>query len=126
MGSSHRTAKWKRARIAALIARDGSSCWLCTLPVALNATRPGRRASLEHLLARSLGGKDDLDNLVLCHAACNRHLGQRPVAQKLAMRAKWHRTATQRRVDRKASTAPGRGRAATDGWADAASGDGRA
>jgi hypothetical protein len=100
MARWNRTAKWKRARIAALIARDGPGCWLCTLPISRAATRKGQRASLEHLLARCLGGSDALDNLVLCHDACNRHLGERPVEKKREMREKWHRTAERRRAER--------------------------
>ncbi len=93
-----RSAKWKRARIAALIERDGPGCWLCTLPVPVqaSATRRGRRASLEHLQARAHGGRDGLDNLVLCHDACNRHLADRPVEQKRKMREKWHREVRRR------------------------------
>jgi len=98
MAGWRRTAKWKRRRVAELIERDGPRCWLCTLPVPSRATRPGRRASLEHLEARCRGGSDKLDNLVLCHDACNRHLGARPVEQKWKMREKWHRTVERRRA----------------------------
>ena len=91
-----RSAKWKRARVAAPIARDGPDCWLCALPVPASAVRRGQRPSLEHLVARVKGGSDALDNLVLCHDACNRHLGERPVEQKRNMREKWHREARRR------------------------------
>jgi 5-methylcytosine-specific restriction endonuclease McrA len=91
MACWNRTPEGKRARIAELIARDGPACWLCSRPIAKDSKKPGRRASLEHLVARSRGGGDTLDNLVLCHASCNTHLGERPVEQKWKMREKWHR-----------------------------------
>lgn len=96
MGAWRKTAKWKRKRVGLLIDRDGHACWLCTRPLSRAATRPGRRISLEHLTPRVVGGDDRLDNLVLCHAACNRHLGERPVAKKLEIQAKWHREAKRR------------------------------
>ena len=88
-----KTAKWKRATVTKLIERDGPNCWLCTLPILSTPKKQGRRASIEHLIARSLNGSNSLDNLRLCHDSCNRHLGDRPVAKKWQMRAKWHKAA---------------------------------
>lgn len=77
--------------MAKLHARDGPDCWLCKHPIPAAPKKQGRRASIEHLCPRSLGGSDALDNLVLCHQSCNRHLADRPVEQKRKMREKWHR-----------------------------------
>jgi len=96
MPAFRKSAKGKRARAAEIAARDGPGCWLCTLPIPKVPKRPGKRASIEHLIARVRGGGNALDNLVLCHDACNRHLGDRPIEQKLKMRARWHRTAAAR------------------------------
>lgn len=91
-----KSAKWKRARAAAIAKRDGPDCWLCTLPIPKVPMRPGKRASIEHLVAHAAGGGNGLANLVLCHDACNRHLADRPIEQKLKIREKWHRTAAAR------------------------------
>jgi hypothetical protein len=66
-------------------------CWLCNRAISLNATRQGRRVSLEHLTPRCRGGGDELENLVHCHHACNLHLRNHPAEKKLKMREKWHR-----------------------------------
>jgi 5-methylcytosine-specific restriction endonuclease McrA len=53
------------------------------------ALRPSHGAgaeTVEHLKPLSLGGTDDLKNLVLCHPGCNRQLGNRPAWQKIRMR----------------------------------------
>jgi 5-methylcytosine-specific restriction endonuclease McrA len=96
MAAFRKSARWKRARIAEIARRDGPLCWLCTLPIPEAPKRPGKRASIEHLVARSAGGGDDLANLVLCHNSCNRHLAARPIEQKLKMREKWHRSVAAR------------------------------
>jgi len=77
----------KRARIAALRARDGDKCWRCHHPMRfeepLNA---GKAATIEHLVPRVHGGTGHMDNLVLCHVGCNRHLGTNSREQKERMR----------------------------------------
>jgi 5-methylcytosine-specific restriction endonuclease McrA len=93
MPGFRKSAKWKRARAAEIARRDGPDCWLCTRPIPKVPKRPGQRASIEHLVARVHGGGNELENLVLCHDACNRHLGDRPIDRKLKMRAKWHQSA---------------------------------
>jgi 5-methylcytosine-specific restriction endonuclease McrA len=49
--------------------------------------------SIEHLIARSLGGPDILDNLVLCHPGCNRILKDRPLKNKIELRERRRRKA---------------------------------
>jgi hypothetical protein len=70
-------------------ARDGDECWLCGFALDFTAKGNNRKApTKEHLLAQSLGGGDELSNLVLCHPGCNKQLGNRPVADKHKIRAK--------------------------------------
>ena len=74
-----------------LRARDGDKCWLCARPLKMTATKQSRRISIEHLHPRSLGGGDEIDNLVLCHGHCNRHLRDHPREKKIKIQAKWLR-----------------------------------
>jgi 5-methylcytosine-specific restriction endonuclease McrA len=61
----------------ALMARDGYRCWLCGLPV----TR--RRASRDHVIPRSKGGKNRASNLRLAHRRCNQRRGNgQPVLRR--------------------------------------------
>jgi 5-methylcytosine-specific restriction endonuclease McrA len=46
----------------------------------------GKAATIEHLQPRSRRGTSALDNLVLCHVGCNRHLGDRTRDEKERMR----------------------------------------
>lgn len=75
--------KRRRRLVAALLVRSGPRCWLCALPMA------PEDQTIEHLKPVSLGGTDDLKNLVLCHPGCNRQLGNRPAWQKIRMRDRW-------------------------------------
>lgn len=45
--------------------RDGGECWLCGKALDVE------RATLDHVLPRSMGGQDALDNLRLAHFRCN-------------------------------------------------------
>lgn len=85
----NRTSKWKQRMIALIAARDGMLCWLCASPLSLVPKKPSKRVTLEHLVARSLGGGDETENLVMCHQHCNAHLRDRPLEKKRQMRRKW-------------------------------------
>lgn len=98
------TGERRRVLVEALKARDGGECRLC-----FRVMRKGK-ATIEHLLARSLGGTYDLDNLVLCCGGCNRQPATRPVADKWKMRDKRQRKVqaerlAQRERDRRRSLA---------------------
>jgi 5-methylcytosine-specific restriction endonuclease McrA len=54
-----------------VLARYGDTCCHCG--------RPGSR-SVEHVIPRSVGGTDDLDNLRPAHLVCNVKRGTRPMA----------------------------------------------
>lgn len=67
--------------------RDGDLCWLCDEPIDFDAVPNSKKAlTFEHLIAQSRGGQGTLDNLVLCHPGCNKHLGDRPLVDKIRMR----------------------------------------
>lgn len=78
----------KRRLAVALRERDGDDCWRCHHPMVFAGRHPnrGRAATIEHVMPLSKGGTWALDNLVLCHVGCNRHLGANDPAQKERMR----------------------------------------
>lgn len=77
----------KKALLAYVRARDGDLCWLCHHPMRFGPPfNVGKAATVEHLLAKSMGGKSDPHNLRLCHKGCNKHLGVLPPEQKERMR----------------------------------------
>ena len=79
----------KKARREAIRARDGDNCWRCGHPVRFGKPfNSGKAVTIEHKMPKALGGTDDLENLVLCHVGCNRHLGVNSPEQKERMRAK--------------------------------------
>lgn len=107
VGAWTKSTAWKHARIDQLVAQNGHRrCWLCDLEIPTAPKKQGRHASLEHLEPRCAGGSDELHNTVLCHDSCNRHLGNRPKAQKLKMRTKWHRAAQRVRALRRQARSP--------------------
>nr|WP_314442200.1 HNH endonuclease [uncultured Sphingomonas sp.] len=78
-------------KVEQIRARDGDACWLCNRPLDFSAEPNSKNApTIEHLVAKSLGGGGELTNLALCHPGCNGHLGDRPLAKKQELRAKWH------------------------------------
>jgi len=64
MSRRHRT-------LVALYERDGGWCRLCGLAVDRRADDPLWRATIDHIIPKSKGGKDALENLQLAHAECN-------------------------------------------------------
>lgn len=49
----------------------GSACWLCGQPI-------DGLPSADHVIPRSRGGSDDIENLRPCHTRCNARRGNRP------------------------------------------------
>jgi 5-methylcytosine-specific restriction endonuclease McrA len=90
MGAGCGTTKWKRRQKQRLLHRDGARCWLCNRPLCDQPRKRAKQTTLEHLQPRCAGGGNALENLVLCHEACNRHLGDRPPEKKREIRIKWH------------------------------------
>jgi 5-methylcytosine-specific restriction endonuclease McrA len=62
-------------KIARILERDGDLCCYCQQPL-------GEDMTLEHRVASSNGGSEDLDNLKLAHALCNREVGNLPPDMK--------------------------------------------
>ncbi len=72
----------KQAKVRAkLRTRDGDDCWFCGEVMGFDCT-------IEHLVPRSKGGSDKLDNYALAHAKCNHDAANKPLVAKIAMRAK--------------------------------------
>lgn len=54
--------------------RDDGICWICMEPVFRTGT--GAQApSVDHVVAKSLGGEDTMDNVRLAHSMCNTKRG---------------------------------------------------
>ena len=61
--------------------RDGWQCRYCATDLAHNPFLPS--PTLDHVLPKSRGGKDDPNNLVLCCASCNSRKGARTPSEWL-------------------------------------------
>lgn len=70
---------------AKLLERDGDECWFCGKPMGADAT-------LEHLVPKSKGGGNKLDNYALAHAACNHRAANIPLVKKIEMRMQMRAT----------------------------------
>jgi hypothetical protein len=68
----------KRVKIAQ---RDGNDCWFCGRGM-------GSDRTLEHLVPKSKGGPNNLDNYVLAHRECNNLAADMPLVEKIELRAK--------------------------------------
>lgn len=65
-----------------LFERDGDKCFYTGVKLTLET------ATIEHLIPLSKGGKNNLDNLVLCTEESNRLLGDLPLIEKIKWRDK--------------------------------------
>jgi hypothetical protein len=63
-----------------LLARDGGDCWYCGKPM-------GDDCTIEHLVPKADGGRNSLANYALAHRACNQRAADKPLVEKLALRA---------------------------------------
>jgi hypothetical protein len=63
-----------------LLARDGDECWFCGLAM-------GSDVTVEHLVPKSKGGSNRLDNYALAHRACNHLAADKPLVAKIELRA---------------------------------------
>lgn len=63
----------------AVIDRDGPAlaCWLCGKPIDQYA-RGAFGLALDHVVPRSMGGRDELENIEPAHQRCNTSRGNRP------------------------------------------------
>ena len=66
---------------ARLIERDGTCCFYC-------GNEMGDDITVEHLIALSCGGKNDLSNMVLAHQKCNQEVRNLPISEKIKVAIK--------------------------------------
>jgi len=66
-------------RREALLERDGGDCWFC-------GTAMGDDCTIEHLVPKSKGGANSLQNYALAHQKCNAQAADLPLVQKIALR----------------------------------------
>jgi 5-methylcytosine-specific restriction endonuclease McrA len=66
----------RRKQLRAIVtARDGNICWLCGKPIT-------GQVSLDHVVPRSKGGSDSVDNLRPACLSCNIARGNRMRSQR--------------------------------------------
>lgn len=64
-----------------LVLASSSSCHWCRQPISTYLPRgDGNKATVDHLTPCSLGGTDELHNLVPACARCNERRGNKPLA----------------------------------------------
>lgn len=71
-----KTYKSKRGVVNSLRRRDGTKCYLCRKRMVFtDSPLDPLKATIDHILPRSLGGSDRLKNLKLAHRKCNQERG---------------------------------------------------
>lgn len=97
----------------ALIIRDGFRCWLCGRDDMIEPDEgvhwkeyDPRLATFDHIIPRSMGGRDDYNNLKLACARCNSRRGDKIDMLPKRVRRRAERAA-KRHKKRKLSTARG-------------------
>lgn len=88
---SGRKPRWgsgaaRAKRVAKIIERDGPNCWFCSLPL-------GDEPTLEHLIPKSESGGNGAHNVVLAHQPCNQMADNKPLVEKIELRAELTRKA---------------------------------
>lgn len=83
---------WAGSKIRRLanqvIGRYGTVCWLCGQPIDMQASRRAPLGlSIDHVIPRSKGGSDDIDNLRPAHLQCNCKRQDKPAAALRSRRA---------------------------------------
>lgn len=68
-------------RRQALLERDGDGCWFC-------GEAMGEDCTIEHLVPKSKGGANSLQNYALAHQRCNAEAADLPLVQKIDLRAR--------------------------------------
>lgn len=63
-----------------LFVRDGDKCFYTDVVLTMET------ATIEHLIPLSKGGKNNLDNLVLCTYQSNQMMGDKPLIEKIKLR----------------------------------------
>lgn len=88
LAAAQRTVSAAQSLLRALLLvaaeeRDGPLCCYCKVPTVVDpiAGERFRERTLDHVIALSQGGKDELDNVVLACRSCNSRKGTRPQYQ---------------------------------------------
>lgn len=74
--------KFQASTKRSLFERDGYFCFYT------NTELTEETATIEHLIPLSKGGKNNLDNLVLCTKESNHEMADRPLIEKIKLREK--------------------------------------
>lgn len=78
-GKRHAATERKRAR---LLERDGNKCWICGRDLTVNPHgNRGNRPTFDHIIPRSRGGGNELENLRLACLKCNGKRGDTPAEE---------------------------------------------
>ena len=84
-----KASMWRHKLCVYLADRDGGRCHLCGKRVNLDLPSGPRGSdkgpSIDHLVPRSLGGGDELENLALSHWGCNRSKGAAASGEQLRL-----------------------------------------
>jgi len=78
--SGTKRKRFEREMKERLFARDGDDCFYTAVKLTMET------ASIEHLIPLSKGGKNNLDNLVLCTKESNQLMGNKPLIEKIKYR----------------------------------------
>jgi hypothetical protein len=82
-----KTSKSRQHQLAAVIERDGPSCFYCTTPLKLGAPQGDPlHPTREHLVPTNQGGPDNIANIFASCEPCNREAGHKSAPEKIAMR----------------------------------------
>lgn len=76
--------KERRLAITRLMARDGTNCTICDLPLDRSVRHYNDPAyiTFDHVVPRSLGGLDTWTNRRLAHQCCNNERGNDPLVEE--------------------------------------------
>lgn len=67
-------SKQRRNKLKTLL-RISSNCWLCGLPTQYRHPVEALKATVDHVVPKSHGGINFLDNLMPAHQLCNHYRG---------------------------------------------------
>ena len=82
--ASEKKRRNRKSSFSRIIEAQNGLCWFCNEEMGGDCTR-------EHLLAKTLGGTDKVDNIRAAHGDCNGAAGHLPVATKHTLREIGHR-----------------------------------
>ena len=68
--------KYRSKAVQRLLERDGDCCLFCGLPL-------GDDITVEHLIAKTKGGNNSIENMALAHEVCNHEAGDMGLVDKI-------------------------------------------